>query len=184
MLADFRELPSDNFRLLLGIDCYFFSPPHELIAFTWSNTPKFKLIYAVDNYTFSGKLYSVPYWRANVLAGLLGDFYCLAPGVSGSRSSIVGCLKLIDDFPSSDRLMAGSGVTHACEQIAAAILLAQFPSRALSDSLYVHWAYKPGCVMLHGKNPDNLLSVMPSELAKKLVEYWELLGYRERGEVI
>jgi tetratricopeptide (TPR) repeat protein len=185
MLADFRELPSDNFRLLLGSDCYFFSPPHELIAFAWSSTAKFKVIYAVDNFTFSEKLYSVPYWQANVLAGLLGDFYCLAPGVSLSRASIVGCLKLIDNWPSSGRLIPGDRfVAHACEQIAAAILLAQFPSRALPDSLYVHWVYKPGCVMLHGKNPDNLLSVMPSELAKKLVEYWELLGYRERGDVI
>lgn len=186
MLADFRELPSSTFRLLMGADCYFFQPPQEIISYTWNKNPPHKILYMIDNFTFRGIPYKLRFYRPEILKGLLGDFYCLAPGVSLNRESIIRCLKLIDDWPLEDRWIPSlprnmKNLVHACEQQAVAMLLGQFPGKALSSSLYNHWMPRSSCVLLHSHFPWQIISLqeMPQELALLVKKCWKDLGYQK-----
>lgn len=186
MLADFRELPESSFRLLLGTDCYFFRVPHEVISYTWNQNHEAKVLYMIDNQTFRGKRYKLRFYRSPILEGLLGDFYCIAPGVSLKRESIMSCLKLIDDWPLYQRWQPDlpkfmKKKVHACEQQAAAMLLGQFPGKALPSSLYNHNLPKNGCVLLHAHQPwlNMALKEIPQDLSDMVKNVWQDLGYTE-----
>ncbi len=183
MLTDFGELPRDEFRLLIGTDCYFFRPPLQFLSFLADNSgSREEIVYMVDNYTFAGKFYRLTYYDKQTLAGLMGDFYCLAPGVSLEREAIVSCLKMIDSWPprgrwSPERPAFPDGV-HACEQQAASILLGTFSARRLPTSLYNHVFAFPNCELLHSHGPAGLIrkGVMPQALAEATLKSWRDLG--------
>ncbi len=184
MLADFRVLPVDSFRLLLGNDIYFFSPPQEIISWTFNLNPSVNVLYMIDDFFFKEQPYKLRYYRPEILGGLLGDFYCIAPGVSLERTSIVSCLRLIDDWPPYRRWIPElprhmTKMVHACEQQAAAMLLGQFVGKALPSSLYNNYVPRKNCVVLHTGHPwlNISLGQIPPELASQVLEVWKQLGY-------
>jgi hypothetical protein len=191
MLADFSLLPSDQFRLLLGTDIIFLRPPEELISFV-KNPDREKVLYMVDNLTFGENLYRLTYHSGNILAGLLGDFYCLAPGVSIAREAIQSCLHTIDSWPPAARWRPHPNgmpldYAHACEQQAAAILLADFPATQLPTSSYRHVAVARDAspsfrqyTLLHAHCPWTLIlkHALPNELAESTRQNWRNLGLK------
>jgi hypothetical protein len=118
----------------------------------------------------------------------LGDFYCLAPGVSLSREAIVACLRTIDSWPPLDRWnppLINEAYAHACEQQAAAILLADFEARQLPTEGYVHVGdpisrdlRARDLTVLHSHRPWVLIlrQVLPPELAREIRRNWDVLG--------
>ena len=181
MLTDFRVLPVDSFRLLLGTDCYFFRPPSELFAFL-SQACDAQVLYMVDNLTFAGELYRLRYFDGKILNGLLGDCYCLGPSVTLDGSAIRACLRMIESWPPQRRWVPDcpdlNGLVHACEQQAAAILLAQFPARQLPASAYHHLIPRAGCTLVHAHAPWTLMqrSCMPRPLQDATLQNWQNLG--------
>jgi hypothetical protein len=182
MLADFRELPEDAFRLLIGTDCYFFRRPAELLSFLGQDAEsREQVLYMVDNYSFAGKLYRLTYYEKQTLEGLMGDFYCLAPGVSLEREAILSCLKMIDSWPKLGRWVperrTGQDSVHACEQQAASILLGKFSAKRLT-SVYSQFFAFPKCEMVHAHIPAGLIrkGTMPKALAQATLKSWRDLG--------
>lgn len=189
MLADFSILPSTQFRLLLGTDIIFLRPPVELINFV--KGPKGKqVLYLADTPSFEGALYRLSYHDGKILAGLLGDFYCLAPGVSLSREAIMSCLRRIDSWPAVGRWnphpqCTPIDLTHACEQQAAAVLLADFSAQQLPADSYFH-VVEPAKVdsscrnltVLHAHAPWVLMlrGALPSALKIQIRRNWSALG--------
>lgn len=156
MLADFRELRSDKFRLLMGTYCYFFRIPQEIIAYTCNSNPERKVLYMIDNLSTGGKPYRLRYYRPEILGGLHGDFYCLAPGVTLQAESIKSCLKIVDDWPLSRSYLPDlpkdlKQMVFPCEQQAASMLLGQFPGKMLSPLLSNHMSPRKETVLLHTK---------------------------------
>jgi hypothetical protein len=152
MLADFTLLPTDHHRLLVGTDCFFLAPPEEVLSHARTDAPAAKVLYAVDNLTWDGERYRLRFWDGPILPGLLGDFYCLAPGVSLSTDAIVGALRLIDSWPTDVTRWShptGNVQPRACEQQAAAMLLAAYPASELPPERYPHYKHLPGAVMVH-----------------------------------
>lgn len=153
MLTDFDVLDKNTYRLLIGTDIFFLKCPQELLSFVWSGDAKrdSKVIYMMDVNTFAGQRYKLRYYNPPILNGLLGDFYCLAPGVSLSQDAIKGCLKMIDDWPvSPSRYDPAINETWTTpEQQAAAILLYPFGGEALSPDRYSHWIYKESLAAIH-----------------------------------
>jgi hypothetical protein len=185
MLKDFRELSSENFRLLMGNDCYFFSKPNNIFDFMEEDYTN-SVMYMIDNLTFLGMPYHLRYSETNILRGLLGDFYCLSPNVSLCIESIMSYLRTIDSWPPLRRWRPDlpkfmSNKTHACEQQCAAILLAKYKSFQLPSSTYNHLIPKVNCVLLHSHAPwlNIFLEEMPVELRLLVKEYWSILGYNE-----
>ena len=185
MLADFRELPANVFRLFLGTDCYFFAPPKEIIAFVRNPDQPYKVLYAIDGSTFN-KLYSLRYYSGNILNGLLGDCYCVAPEIFLERETIMSCLKLIDSWPPLGRWvpdLPGPKRVHACEQQAASILLAQFTARKLPHPRYSHFFMHPKTIFLHMRRPWDsgrswkLTWGMPKRLISALEKIYKQLNY-------
>ena len=178
MLADFHILPTDAHRLLIGCDVFFLDVPQEVLRFLWSEKKEAAVLYLTDVYSFAGIRYRLPYYHPPILEGLLGDFYCLAPGVHLTEESIHGCLKMIDAWPTGskrwDPELAYDG-THACEQQAAAILLQCFGGEPLPTERYSHVARLPGTAVLHTHEYEDILRMLdPSSLeqAKRLFEAW------------
>lgn len=93
--------PTDQHRLLIGCDIFFLKVPQEVLAFTWQPDKQAKVLYMADVNSFAGALYKLRYYKPPILEGLLGDFYCLAPGVRLAEDAIRGCLKMIDDWPAN-----------------------------------------------------------------------------------
>jgi|GEM_PF-2472387 len=183
MLADFRELPTNSFRLLLGNDIYFLSIPHEIISYTWNFDPETKVLYMIDDFFFRTKPYRLTYYRGNILEGLLGDFYCLAPGIELSRDSIKSALKIIDGWPPYRRWEPElprnmTKVVHACEQQAAAMLLGNFPAKCLPKSFFNNCVASKKCVVLHSGQPwrNIALGEIPRKIAEQAMSLWSNLG--------
>lgn len=150
MLTDFRLLPADRHRLLLGADVFFVGVPDELLAYAWEERPRAGVAYAVDVTSFKGKRYGLRYWHGPLLRGLLGDLYCLAPGVTLSGDVIRSCLRLVDSWPRARRFdPAIDDELTVCEQQAAAILLAPFGGLELPPERYTHYRWHDGAVALH-----------------------------------
>ncbi len=84
----------------------------------------------IDNVTWLGVPYRLRYHRGKMLEELLGDFYCLGPGVSLNVEDIKQCLLTIDAWPIEPNrfLPSSNSLAVACEQMATALLLARFES--------------------------------------------------------
>ncbi len=178
MLADFHILPADQDRLLIGCDIFFLDVPQELLAFIWNPVKQAKVLYMTDVNSFAGSLYKLRYYKPPILEGLLGDFYCLAPGVHLSEDAISGCLKMIDDWPTGperwDPTPPLEG-THACEQQAAAILLQPFGGQVLSPLRYSHWTLHEGLAVAHTHVIVDISQRLNSKTmarAKELLAVW------------
>jgi hypothetical protein len=178
MLADFHILPVDQHRLLIGCDVFFLDVPQELLAFTWNPEKRAKVFYMTDINTFGGVPYKLRYYKPPILDGLLGDFYCLAPGVHLTEQAISGCLKMIDDWPVGparwEPLLNWDG-THACEQQAAAILLQPFGGQPLPVDRYSHEAPHAGLTVLHSHGivtVANMLDDKAIARSKELLAGW------------
>lgn len=157
MLTDFRRLPASGHRLMLGADTFFLGVPDELIAFTWEQHPRAGVAYAVDVTTFKGKRYGLRYWHGPLLRGLLGDLYCLAPGVTLQEETIRSCLRLIDSWPTARRFdPAIDDALTVCEQQAAAILLAPFGGQELPPERYLHYRWRAGAAAVHTHDLEKL----------------------------
>jgi hypothetical protein len=189
MLSDFSLLPTDQFRLLLGTDVFFYRTPQALVEFIQSQQTA-AVVYMVDDYSFDSQLYKLRYYAHPILQGLLGDFYCLAPGVELSRDAVTSCLNMIDAWQPKfrwDPQPPGmhEDFVHACEQQAAAILLARFQNTQLPSSHYRHIA-KPGrtkptlteATVVHSHLPWTLIynRAMPKRLAQETRQHWKSLG--------
>lgn len=153
MLSDFALLDDDGFRLLIGADVFFLDCPQEVFAFVWGPGDGKRVLYMQDLHSFSGAEYGIRYYHPPALPSLLGDFYCLAPGVKLSRSAITGCLKMIDAWPTTpSRFVPSTGGATAPEQQAAAILLQRFGGEALPAARYAHIHAHPDLAVLHTHN--------------------------------
>lgn len=179
MLCDFELLPADTHRLLIGTDIFFLDVPQEVLAFVWSEDPKEKVLYAFDNTTFGGVKYKLTHYRPPILEGLLGDFYCLAPGVRLRRDSIIGCLRMIDAWPTTPNRYQPPflDVVNACEQQATAILLQQFGGITLPQERYSHWHYTPSVAVLHTHDVSKAVTNSKPEVIER---YLSLPHVRER----
>ena len=182
MLADFRLLPSDAHRLLIGCDVFFLDVPQELLRFVWNENKKGGVLYLTDAYSFAGVPYRLRYYHPPILDGLLGDFYCLAPGVHLTEESIHGCLKMIDAWPTGPKRwepeLAYDG-THACEQQAAAILLQPFGGEPLPTERYSHITQHSGMAVLHSHGFEDVLGTLDDaslQHAKRLFDGWMAKG--------
>ncbi len=165
MLQDFRALDDDSFRLLMGTDCFLLGVPDEVISFTWNPRRERMVLYAQDVTTFGGVPYKLRYWRGRLLDGLLNDFYCLGPGVTLQPDAIRKCLRLIDRWPPTGRFDPPyDGPVHACEQMAAAMMLAQYNSEPLRPDRYSHMSISLDTVMVHTHDLDELSPCVPDEL--------------------
>jgi hypothetical protein len=150
MLSDFALLDDDGFRLLIGTDIFFLDCPQEVFAFVWGPGDGNRVLYMQDLHSFSGAEYGIRYYHPPALPSLLGDFYCLAPGVKLSRSAITGCLKMIDVWPTSpSRFVPPTDGATAPEQQAAAILLQRFGGEALPAERYAHIRGHSDLAVLH-----------------------------------
>jgi hypothetical protein len=161
-LADFEDLPTDRFRLLVGNDCHFLAPPLELIEFVRSGVSN-RMLYAVDTHTWGGVRYRLKHFAGPTIPGLLGDFYCLAPGVTLSPDEIIGTVRMIDAWPPDRWIpdLPGPPRVHALDQQAAAILLTKVDGQELDPVRYSHWCYTSSSVMAHAKDRRFLSSLQP-----------------------
>lgn len=167
MLTDFRLLPADGHRLLLGADVVFLDVPDELLEFAWQQRPRAGVAYAVDTVTFGGRRYRLRYWRGQLLDGLLGDLYCLAPGVSVPAEAVRGALRVIDSWPVErryDPAIDPSWIT--CEQQAAAMVLAPFGGQELPPERYSHRKWRRGMAALHTHDLGRLPRYLKPEHAR------------------
>jgi hypothetical protein len=186
MLADARVLPADRPRLLIGNDVFFFRPPQELLAFVWCARPRAQVLYMVDDFTWGGELYRIRGYRPPILDGLLGDFYCLAPGASFSPEAVRGVLTMMDRMPPEDRWLPCTpdvirGRVHGVEQQAASILLGAMDGQVLPTAHYHHIVARPETVVLHGKRIWECMArgEVPEETAALIRGGWERLGCPE-----
>lgn len=171
-LMDHRDLPAKNNRLFLGTDVYFLRIPDEILEFAWGGE-RSPVIYAQDTYTFAGEPYRLTYWRGAMLPGLLGDCYGVPGGKRLSVESIIGCLRMIDTWPTAVRykpIPFTGDWPYACEQQATAILLSQFDARALPLHLYCHLQASSIAVMVHGKHPEPIIGLFPEQIQKLMLE--------------
>lgn len=176
MLADFHILPRDSFRLLIGTDIFFLDVPQELLSFVWQRNPQEKVRYMVDHYSFAGVPYQLRYFHPSIFEGLVGDFYCMAPGVQLEESAISGCLKMIDDWPLDPPRWKPAPLrsdTHACEQQAAAILLEPFGGQPLPAQRYSHMLKSSALAVLHGHSDDFVAQNMDRESLRRTKEIFE-----------
>lgn len=166
MLTDFHLLPPDSCRLLVDTDFYFLRPPDELLQFCWAGGEAgTKVLFATDNYTFGGHHYELPFFSGPILNGLIGALYCMAPGVHLSQGAIQGCLRLIDHWPPvRERYKPIYQFVHACEQQAAAIMLAPFGGRALPRDRYSHVRAFSTTVAVHGIDPVHIYPMLPPDV--------------------
>ena len=175
MLADFHILPTDQHRLLIGCDIFFLDVPQELLAFIWNPVKQAKVLYMTDVNSFGGTPYRLRYYKPPILEGLLGDFYCLAPGVHLSEDAISGCLKMIDDWPLGPERWdpkPALDYTHACEQQAAAILLHSFGGQLLPVRRYSHEIMHGDIAVIHTHSITTVSQVLDSATkarAKQLI---------------
>ncbi len=178
MLADFHILPKDAHRFLIGCDVFFLDVPQEVLRFVWTERKERRVLYLTDAYSFAGVPYRLRYYHPAILEGLLGDFYCLAPGVHLTEDAIHGCLKMIDDWPTGPKRWEPEltyDLTHACEQQAAAILLQPFGGEPLPNHRYSHITQHPGIAVLHSHGIENVFGTLDdssSEHAKRLFTGW------------
>lgn len=181
MLNDFRELSCSNYRLLIGTDVFFFGIPDELLSFCWSEDPDKRVLYMADVTTFRGGLYQLRYFKKNILEGLLGDFYCLAPGVSLREDSITGCLKMIDGWPvqPSRYIPAIAGRSTQCKQQAASILLHQFGGELLPPVRYSHNQIGPEVIVCHTHDLGQAIRHVPQTV---LMRFLSITGLKTRIE--
>jgi hypothetical protein len=150
MLTDFEILDKTAYRLLIGSDVFFLSVPQDVLSYVWGPSPDKKVLFMQDLYTFSGAEYSIRYYNPPILKSLLGDFYCLAPGVELRRDAITGCMKMIDAWPTvPSRYDPPIDSATTPEQHAAAILLYPFGGQALPSNRYSHVRYHKGLSVLH-----------------------------------
>ena len=178
MLADFHILPKDAHRLLIGCDVFFLDVPQEVLRFVWNENKRCGVLYLVDGYSFAGVPYRLRYYHPPILDGLLGDFYCLAPGVHLGEDAIHGCLKMIDAWPTGPKRWEPElsyDQTHACEQQATAILLQPFGGEPLPTERYSHIVQHPGMAVLHSHGFEDVLGMLDDsslEQAKRLFNSW------------
>ena len=177
MINDFRVLDPKAHRLLLGTDVFFLGVPDELLKFSWTDHPVLKVLYMVDTSTFRGDPYRLRYYTGEILEGLLGDFYCLAPGVGLRQDAIRGCLRMVDEWPAepSRYVPAVDFRSTQCEQQAAAILLHQFGGEALKPSRYGHIAIGPGSVVVHTHDLGAVLARLPQVVVQRCQQILETL---------
>lgn len=171
MLFDFRSLPQDRFRLLIGTDIYFFKIPDEIICRNYGNDGKYDVPYLADTTTFRGELYRLRFWHGSLLPGLLGDFYLLPPRLQIDRSAIISALRIIDSWSPLKRYLPElpKGLrnnVHSCEQQATSIVLGQWQGYALPPDRYMHYLPKPTMAVLHGKRPWVMPKKVPDALFK------------------
>ena len=180
MLADFHILPVDQHRLLIGCDVFFLNVPQEVLAFTWNPVKQAKVLYMADVNSFAGVPYKLPFYKPPILEGLLGDFYCLAPGVHLTEQAIGGCLKMIDDWPANAHrwepmtTFAGNHA-HACEQMAAAILLQPFGGQLLPVGRYSHLTVLRELAVIHTHSISNITVILDDKnkaRARELLAIW------------
>lgn len=178
MLADFHILPTDQHRLLIGCDIFFLKVPQEVLAFIWNPDKQAKVLYMADVNSFAGALYKLRYYKPSILEGLLGDFYCLAPGVRLTEEAIRGCLKMIDDWPANIHRWEPTAKldgTHACEQQAAAILLQPFGGQLLPVGRYSHVTVLSDLAVIHTHSISNITVILDDKVkarAKELLAVW------------
>jgi hypothetical protein len=176
MLADFHILPADAHRLLIGCDIFFLDIPQEVLRFVWDQEKEAKVLYMMDVYSFAGVPYRLRHYKPPILEGLLGDFYCLAPGVQLKEKTIHGCLKMIDAWPTGPGRWDPEIIyplTHGCEQQATAILLQTFGGQALPRQRYSHICQLASLAVLHTHRIDNIIKTFDArslERAKELID--------------
>ena len=178
MLADFHILPREAHRLLIGCDVFFLDVPQEVLRFVWNGNKKDGVLYLVDRYSFAGVPYRLRFYHPPILDGLLGDFYCLAPGVRLAEDAIHGCLKMIDAWPTGPKRWEPElsyNETHACEQQAAAILLQPFGGEPLPAPRYSHITQVPEMAVLHSHSAEDVLRTLDHaslEHVKRVFNNW------------
>lgn len=189
MFLDFRCLPPDRFRLLLGTDIYVLKVPQEVICNTYSHSPYYDVLYLANPLVFNGQLYGLRYWYGSLLPGLVGDFYLLSPKIQISRDSIISALKIIDSWPPLKRYKPDlpkqfRNLVNTCEQQAASIILGQWHGLALPPERYAHYFSKPTTAVLHGKKPWLMPKKIPEHLFKDCCSVYEDLHYKSIIEQI
>ncbi|WP_263373092.1 hypothetical protein [Granulicella aggregans] len=178
MFADFHILPPDQHRLLIGCDIFFLKVPQEVLAFTWNPNKQAKVLYMADMFSFGGTLYKLRHYKPPILEGLLGDFYCLAPGVHLTEEAIKGCLRMIDDWPGGAHRwdpIPRFDDAHACEQQAAAILLHPFGGQLLPAGRYSHNTILDELAVIHTHSISNITVLLADKMkarARELVAVW------------
>lgn len=197
LLTDFTRLDtltdSRSPRLLVGTDIYFLRPPVEVLKFVSNGRTREReptVLYMIDNFNFRGLPYRLRYWSGQLIPGLLGDFYCVDPGVRLEGAEIEKTLRIIDEWPRADRWVPRpprgmKDLVHACDQQAASILLARYRSQQLPSKRYQHWAPNGQTDVLHGITPwvHAHKRMVPDELANAAVTLWRTLGYHEYAEL-
>ena len=177
MLTDFYILDNNAYRLLIGTDIFFLDCPQELLSFVWGGGANrdAKVLYMRDMYTFAGKEYKIRYFHPPILNGLLGDFYCLAPGVSLEQEAIKGCLKMIETWPvipSRFDPPLPENVTTP-EQHAAAILLYPFGGEALPSDRYSHISNLHSLSVLHTHTISHAIQHLDNSFNEKFIQIYE-----------
>jgi len=153
MLADFHILPPSEHRLLTGCDIFFLDVPQELLRFVWKEKKKKKVLYLQDVFSSAGVPYRLRYYPHPILEGLVGDFYCLAPGVHLEEADIRNCLTMIDTWPTSPGRydpLSCIEETGTCEQQATAILLQPWGGKPLPLDRYAHFYQNQTLAVFHG----------------------------------
>lgn len=153
MFADFHILPPSEHRLLTGCDIFFLDVPQELLRFVWQENKSKKVLYLQDVFSSAGIPYRLRYHRAPILEGLVGDFYCLAPGVQLEEAAIRDCLTMIDAWPTKPGRydpLSCIEETGTCEQQATAILLQPYGGKPLPLNRYAHFYQNSALAVFHG----------------------------------
>jgi len=188
LLADARLLGFENHRLHLGNDILFRSPPHELINFLYTTSINYPAdcFYLADDYTFTGRMYSLGRYSGKFAKGIISDFFALSPHVRLSENDILGAVRLVNSISESDRwqpkLPWPAPPGFAIDQLALGVLMGGAACQSAPHNRYNHVVIRKNTCICHTKISMNKLARMDVNTACAIHDIWEKLSLIPRDQ--